>query len=42
LVRNLLVDYPNDGPSLVLMSRVIDMLLDKCDEFDPVWTPPGK
>ncbi len=32
----LLVDYPCDGPSLQLMSRVIDMLLQPPEDFDPV------
>ena len=43
LLGNLLDDYPDDGPSLLLMSRVVDELL-RADmkKFDPVWELPGK
>jgi len=33
---SLLEDFPDDGPSLLLMSRTIGA------DFDPVWTLPGK
>ena len=39
---DLLVDDPRDGPSLLLMSRVVDRLLHPEGEFDPVWDLPGK
>ena len=39
---NLLVDDPRDGPSLMLMSRVVDRLLHPDAEFDSVWDLPGK
>ncbi|REJ91119.1 MAG: adenylate/guanylate cyclase domain-containing response regulator [Planctomycetota bacterium] len=39
---NLLVDDPCDGPSLMLMSRVVDRLLHSEGDFDPVWDLPGK
>ncbi len=45
---SLLVDQPNDGPSLLLMSRVVETLLappegsDPSDRIDPVWNLPGK
>jgi class 3 adenylate cyclase len=38
----LLVEYPHDGPSLILMSRVIDRLLHKTDAFDPAWELSSK
>ena len=38
----LLVDCPNDGASLMLMSRVVDALLHQPAPFDPVWGLPGK
>lgn len=42
VLGNLMVDCPNDGPSLMLMSRVIDMLLHQPEQFDAVWELPGK
>jgi len=39
---NLLVDDPHDGPSLLLMSRVVERLLHPNEQFDPVWDLPGK
>jgi hypothetical protein len=39
---NVLVEYPNDGPSLVLMSRAVESMLTDGAAFDPVWTLPGK
>jgi adenylate cyclase len=43
LLGQLLDDYPDDGPSLLLMSRVVDALLkNDAKEFDPVWELPGK
>ena len=42
LLGALLERYPDDGPSLVLMSRAVQSLLDASDNFDPVWNLPGK
>ncbi len=38
----LLADDPADGPSLVLLSRVADAILSPSEDFNPVWTLPGK
>lgn len=42
LLGDLLVKYPNDGPSLLLMSRVVSALFADETHYDPVWTFPGK
>jgi len=42
VLGDLLVDDPHDGPSLLLMSRVVEGLLHRGDAFDPVWELPGK
>jgi class 3 adenylate cyclase len=43
VLGGLLDTYPNDGPSLLLMSRVVEQLLrHEPDKFDPVWEMPGK
>jgi hypothetical protein len=44
ILGNLLLAFPNDGPSLLLMSRTVNALLESSDlaDFDPVWTLPGK
>ncbi len=42
ILGTLLVDYPWDGPSLQLMSRVIDALLHVPEAFDPVTELQGK
>lgn len=41
-LAELLVNHPNDGPSVLLMSRVLDLLLHRSHGFDPVWELPGK
>lgn len=38
----LLTDYPEDGPALVLLSRTIARRDAESDAFDPVWELPGK
>jgi adenylate cyclase len=38
----LLADHPDDGPSLVLMSRAVDAVVADPLAFDPVWKLPGK
>lgn len=42
LLGNLLNDYPEDGPALLLMSRVIRHLVDEPVPFTAVWKLPGK
>lgn len=43
VLGTLLDDYPDDGPSLLLMSRVVQELLrHDAAKFDPVWELPGK
>lgn len=42
MLGDLLEKYPDDGPSLVLMSRAVQSLLDANENFDPVWNLPGK
>ena len=42
ILGQLLVDYPSDGPSLMLMSRVVSAMLAESNDFDPVWTLDGK
>jgi adenylate cyclase len=39
---NLLTDYPKDGPSLVLLKRAVNGLIEGPDEGHPVWDLPGK
>ncbi len=39
---NLLVDFPDDGPSLLLLSRAVDHLVKDSEDFDPVWRLSGK
>ena len=42
LLGALLERYPDDGPSLVLMSRAVQALLEPSDTYDLVWSMPGK
>ena len=44
MLGNLLLRYPNDGPSLLLMSRTVNELIRQSSEseFNPVWQLPGK
>jgi adenylate cyclase len=41
-LANFLSDRPGDGPSLVLLSRAVNFLVEEPASFDPVWEPPGK
>jgi adenylate cyclase len=41
LLANIQVNYPSDGPSLILLSRVINALCES-EPFDPVWTLVSK
>ena len=42
ILGNLLAERPDDGPSLVLLSRAVDCMVEDRAEFDPVWKLPGK
>ncbi|MDF1659310.1 MAG: hypothetical protein P1U58_16960, partial [Verrucomicrobiales bacterium] len=42
ILSDLLLAVPNDGPSLQLMSRVVDAMLNDGKDFSPTWTLPGK
>jgi adenylate cyclase len=44
MLGNLLLRHPNDGPSLLLMSRTVNELISQTSdsEFNPVWQLPGK
>jgi len=37
-----LIDYPHDGPSLVLMKRAVNSLIEGPDSRHPVWELAGK
>lgn len=41
ILGNLVLDHAEDGPSLVLLSRVVNCLIDP-ETFDPVYVAPGK
>ena len=38
----LIMDFPKDGPSLVLLSRSVDLLLSEPEDFEPTWILPTK
>lgn len=42
ILGELLVRFAGDGPSLQLMSRVVEAMLPDAAGFDPVWELPGK
>ena len=42
ILGQLLVEFPDDGPTLVLMSRVVEAMLGDPEAFDPVWQLSGK
>ncbi len=42
LLGDLLERFPDDGPSLVLMSRAVQALLEGSEHFDPVWNLQAK
>ncbi|HEY2253133.1 MAG TPA: adenylate/guanylate cyclase domain-containing protein [Planctomycetaceae bacterium] len=42
ILGSILEDFPNDGPAVVLLSRVADQLLNPASEFNPAWELPGK
>ena len=42
IVSGLLEKWPDDGPSLLLLSRAANSLVADSDDFTPVWELPGK
>ena len=42
ILGKLLPEFPADGPSLVLMTRAVQCLVESPEAFDPVWNLPGK
>lgn len=42
ILGNLLTDYPEDGPTVILLSRAIEQLADPSDDFSSVWKLAGK
>lgn len=41
ILANILNEWPEDGPSLLLLSRAVDAITSQ-EEFSPVWELPGK
>lgn len=39
---DLLARFPDDGPSLLLLSRAVENMLEEPQDFTPVWRLPGK
>ena len=42
ILAQLLTEYPDDGPSPVLMARAVHCMVEEPVTFDPVWDVPGK
>ncbi len=42
ILGNLLTDHPEDGPTVILLSRAVDMLARSPDKFSPIWKLTGK
>jgi adenylate cyclase len=42
MLGNLLAQYPDDAPSLLLLSRAVNAMVDDPEQFSPVWDLPGK
>lgn len=42
ILSDVLLESPDDGPGLQLMSRIVDAMLNDGEEFSPVWDLPGK
>jgi adenylate cyclase len=42
IAANILATHPDDGPTIVLLSRAGQCLANAENEFDPVWELPGK
>ncbi len=39
---NVLAQYPDDGPSAVLLSRTVNQILNENEPFNSVWDLPSK
>ena len=42
ILGNLLTEYPDDGPTVILLSRAVEMLAKGHEDFSPVWRLTGK
>ena len=42
ILGDLLAAWPGDGPSLVLLARAVDCMINEPKVFSPVWQLPGK
>lgn len=42
ILGDVMLQIPNDGPSLQLMRRIVDAMLEDESTFSPVWNLPGK
>ena len=42
ILSDVILENPNDGPSLQLMARVVEAMLNEGEDFDPVWKLLGK
>jgi len=42
LFSDLLAQHPDDAPSLLLLSRAVNAMVDEPPTFSPVWDLPGK
>ena len=42
ILGGLLNDFRDDGPSLLLLSRTVNAMVEGEENFDPVWELPGK
>jgi adenylate cyclase len=42
ILGRLCMEYPNDGPSLFLLSRAVNCMVEDPADFDPVWVLAGK
>lgn len=42
ILGNILDQYPDDGPAVVLLSRVVEQLVNPTPDFKPEWDLPGK
>jgi len=42
MLADLLAQHPDDAPSLLLLSRAVNAMVDEPPTFSPVWDLPGK
>ena len=42
ILGNLLTDFPDDGPTVILLARAVDMLARAPEDFSPIWKLTGK